>query len=376
MTVQYKSLKDVDLNYDGQYAPSASTSAAPPRWSSTSSTINRMYTTQMLEYPMNVEEDPHQGHYILFEIMEQSESKLKAIAAEATKARKAQSIALSTAGGGMLTGGGDPVDRTYEGQHHPANKAQTVIYNHQQSKKNVRGKYFINQIRNSTIKMDTCIALYMPPSVSVSYGANYNETEIGILAETGGQIIQAFMDSSAAGAGAGAAAKAAVDAAGPGMRDAINKTALRSLDTIAPGAGAMIAMERGKIITPRMELMFSGIGRRAFSYEFTFIPKSRQEADRVEKIIKTFKVHMHSDFVDGNVREMKIPDYFNIRYMYRGEENSHLNKISTCVLTKMDVTYGDERYVSHEDGVPQTTKISLNFNEMEIITRDKIEAGF
>jgi hypothetical protein len=371
MTVQYKSLKDVDLNYDGQFAPSASTSAAPPRWSSTSSTINRMYTTQMLEYPMNVEEDPHQGHYILFEIMEQSESKLKAIAAEATKARKSQTINYD-----MFTGAETPVDRTYEGQHHPANKAQTALYTHQQSKKNVRGKYFINQIRNSTIKMDTCIALYMPPSISVSYGANYNETEIGILAETGGQIIQAFMDSSAAGAGAGAAAKAAVDAAGPGMRDAINKTALRSLDTIAPGAGAMIAMERGKIITPRMELMFSGIGRRAFSYEFTFIPKSRQEADRVEKIIKTFKVHMHSDFVDGNVREMKIPDYFNIRYMYRGEENSHLNKISTCVLTKMDVTYGDERYVSHEDGVPQTTKISLNFNEMEIITRDKIEAGF
>ena len=372
MTVQYKSLKDVDLNYDGQYAPSASTSAAPPRWSSTSSTINRMYTTQMLEYPMNVEEDPHQGHYILFEIMEQSESKLKAIAAERTKARKRQiasAAAAAEAAENLLYFGEGDTDEDRA-------KQQQVIDDHQKAPKNSKGKYFINQIRNSTIKMDTCIALYMPPSISVSYGANYNETEIGILAETGGQIIQAFMDSSAAGAGAGAAAKAAVDAAGPGMRDAINKTALRSLDTIAPGAGAMIAMERGKIITPRMELMFSGIGRRAFSYEFTFIPKSRQEADRVEKIIKTFKVHMHSDFVDGNVREMKIPDYFNIRYMYRGEENSHLNKISTCVLTKMDVTYGDERYVSHEDGVPQTTKISLNFNEMEIITRDKIEAGF
>ena len=42
----------------------------------------------------------------------------------------------------------------------------------------------------------------------------------------------------------------------------------------------------------------------------------------------------------------------------------------------MDVNYGGDRYVSYEDGAPQTTKISLDFTEMEIITRDKIEAGF
>ena len=86
-----------------------------------------------------------------------------------------------------------------------------------------------------------------------------------------------------------------------------------------------------------------------------------------------FKIHMHSSFVGGDVREMEIPNYFNIRYMYRGNENEHLNKISTCVLTKLDVNYGSDRYVSYDDGAPQTTKISLGFTEMEIITRDKIE---
>ena len=85
---------------------------------------------------------------------------------------------------------------------------------------------------------------------------------------------------------------------------------------------------------------------------------------------------MHADFVDGNVREMEIPDFFNIRYMYKGKENSHLNKISTCVLKKLDVNYGSDRYVSYEDGTPQTTKISLGFEELEIITRNKIKDGF
>ena len=48
------------------------------------------YTTKNLDYPLGVEEDPQQGHYIIFEIMEQDKAKLKGIAAERTKARKRQ----------------------------------------------------------------------------------------------------------------------------------------------------------------------------------------------------------------------------------------------------------------------------------------------
>ena len=228
--------------------------------------------------------------------------------------------------------------------------------------------------KNATTAMPVCIALYMPPSVSVSYGANYNDTEIGILAETGADIIAAFMNSS--GGNTETAIRDSVKRAGAGLKDGLNRMGIAALDTAAPGASALIAIERGKIITPRMELMFAGIGRREFSYEFTFIPKSKQESDRVEKIIDKFKFHMHADFVDGNVREMEIPDFFNIRYMYKGKENSHLNKISTCVLKKLDVNYGSDRYVSYEDGTPQTTKISLGFEELEIITRNKIKDGF
>jgi hypothetical protein len=62
--------------------------------------------------------------------------------------------------------------------------------------------------------------------------------------------------------------------------------------------------------------------------------------------------------------------------MYKGNENTHLNRISTCVLTKMDVNYGADRFVAYEDGVPQTTKLNLSFTELEIITRDKIKEGY
>ena len=323
------------------------------------------YTTENLDYPLGVEKDPQQGHYIIFEIMEQDPGKLEAIVAERTKARQRQIDNTKKLEALNYGGGFAPLTAADK-------KQKQVLEDHQKATKNSRGNYFINQIRATTTRMTQCIALYMPPSVSVSYGANYNDKEIGILAESGANVIQAFMDNSKSG-GTAAGVGAATRAIGAGVKDAINKGSMSALDAIAPGASALIAMERGKIITPRMEMMFQGIGRRSFSYEFTFVPKSKQESDRVEKIIKSFKVHMHSNFVNGNVREMQIPDYFNIRYMYKSNQNEHLNKISTCILTKLDVNYGSDRYISYDDGAPQTTKISLDFTEMEIITRDKIK---
>ena len=122
--------------------------------------------------------------------------------------------------------------------------------------------------------------------------------------------------------------------------------------------------------------MFEGIGRREFSYEFTFIPKDVAEAKIIKKIVYEFKYHMASNYTDGTFREMDIPSFFNIRYMYKSAENPFLNKISTCALEGMDVSYGGDRFVSYEGGRPQTTKISLKFKEMEIITKTQISEGF
>ena len=123
--------------------------------------------------------------------------------------------------------------------------------------------------------------------------------------------------------------------------------------------------------------MFEGIGRREFSYEFTFIPKSEDEAATIKKIVYQFKFHMASKYADdGTFREMEIPSFFNIKYMHKGSENTHLNRISTCALEGLDVSYGADRFVAYEDGVPQTTKISLKFKEMEIITKTQISEGF
>ena len=227
-----------------------------------------------------------------------------------------------------------------------------------------------------TKRLDTAIALYMPPSISVSYGANYADQDIGTIAEVSNAAIEAFMSDPDAPLSTRLAesAGAALDMA----PTALNRSLISALNAAAPGSAALIAIQRGKIITPRMVMMFEGIGRRNFSYDFTFIPKSETEAQKVEEIIKKFKIHMHANFVgeDGNFREMEIPSFFNIQYKYKGKDNSHLNRIATCALQKIDVSYGADRFVAYEDGVPQTTKMSLSFVELELMTRDRMKEGY
>ena len=361
------------------------------------------YFTKNLDFPLGVENDDQQGHYIIFEIMKQNKAKLAAVKKEKTKATKPRNKGASTAtinDGYLLSGDVEPLDGgdlwledydwelmndfsfmsgdgyydggDYDGWENEYGYADNFGFGSIGRQQNS-----IQLRKEATTRLDTAIALYMPPSVSVSYGANYNDTEIGTFAGEAQAAIQAFMDARERGT-TDTALREASNRAMEGIRQSLGRIGIQALNVAAPGAAALIAIERGRIITPQMELMFSGIGRRDFSYEFTFVPKSRQEADRIEEIIKSFKIHMHADFVgaEGSMREMEIPDFFNIKYMYKGNENTHLNRISTCVLTKMDVNYGADRFVAYEDGVPQTTKLSLSFTELEIITRDAIKEGY
>ena len=84
----------------------------------------------------------------------------------------------------------------------------------------------------------------------------------------------------------------------------------------------------------------------------------------------------------STIREMTIPDVFQIDYMYISRQNSYLNKIGKCYLEKMDVTYGGDKFVTYDDAgdgegpPPQKTKMTLTFKELEIIDRSKVEVGY
>ena len=327
---------------------------------------NKGTSSNILTYPINVDSDPQQGHYIMFEILRQDPAKLIS-----SNKKKAVASAIAT-----IEHETRPRDKN--GKVLPptaaekAQKAATAAHDLKEGKKHSSAKHggqSMQLSKNATVSIDKLIALYMPPSLSVSYNSKYGPSNISAMGMMGKTALDAFMGKN--GINFDTALEKGLDEFKQGAETAV----MAILDTAAPGATALLALEKGAIRTPKMELMFEGIQRREFSFEFVFIPKSAREAQIVQDIVHQFKFHMASNYTDGTFREMDIPSFFNIRYMYKSAENPFLNKISTCALENMDVSYGGDRFVGYEEGVPQTTKISLKFKELEIITKSAIAAG-
>ena len=354
------------------------------------------YSKDLLQYPDDVTDGPDMGHYLLFHISQIDKGKIVA-QDKANKAYMAKFTDDILAEMGTLRGKQIQGELKYKGEVLKAMPANEVLRQlaidkldsktpkafskskYASAKAGMAGRDTTSlQAQSPRTRHKTTIALYMPPTVSVSYNSRYGEQEIGMMAQLGADAIKAF-----SGGASDEAVSGMLDKAGAGLKN----MALAALDTVAPGAKALAAIETGKIVAPRMELMFEGIGRRSFSYEFTFIPRSEQEAFTIEKIVRTFKLHMASNLVKGTGgKEYSIPDTFEIAYMYKGNNNDFLNKISTCVLETMDVSYGGDKYVTYpmtvsDDGTiagppPQSTKVSLTFQELELITKDMIEQGY
>ena len=263
------------------------------------------FCTKNLAYPAGVEGDDQQGHYVIFEILEQNKAKLK-----------------SSKGENKIAELKKEVDNDYDDGNVGAAQRQKALDNLEREKERVRAagrkregaggsSNSIQLSRGATTRISTMIALYMPASISVSYNSRFGEQEIGALAGAAAGALDAF--AGRGGEDGSTALKGALDELGKGTETAL----LKVVDTAAPGATALVALEKGAVRTPKMELMFEGIGRREFSYEFTFIPKSEEEAATIKEIVMQFKFHMASKYTDGTFREMEIPSFFNIRYMYK-----------------------------------------------------------
>ena len=329
----------------------------------------KKHVTQILSYPESVSSDPMQGHFIIFEILTQKKAEMSG-----QKLYNDIKTVVKNAAGAAVEAVADAVGLAGSAAASSSHTPTSAV-----DKNKPNSIQIANQ---ATTRLSTVIALYMPPSVSVEYKMNYNEHEIGAVAGATNSAIQAFSNQEA-----GIVAWKGLKAMGAGLL----KTAVDNIPSVQ-GISEVLQIHAGSIITPRMELMFEGLSRRNFSYNFTFLPKSVKEAKTVEEIVKLFKFHSASDYggalsgmagtvmshlggADG-VRTMTIPDLFDIKYMYMGGDNTHLNKIKTCVLSNISVEYGAERYTAYDGGRPQTTKLALSFTELELITKTYIADGY
>ena len=242
--------------------------------------------------------------------------------------------------------------------------------------KGLNGKSFTpvknnNSVLSKIVKAKTAtaaIGLYMPPGIQVKYTMSYDVEETGAI----GAIAKGY--------GAGGLKEALTT----GLGGVAIQTGKKLIDEVFSALGAgrpaqLIDKSLGIAVNPHEEMFFKKPDFRSFSYTFDFYPKSEQEMEDVNKIIFLFKYHMHPS-VSSNIH-FNVPSEFEIHYAYFGQENEYLNKISTCVLKDMNVEYGPTEqfstFRSNEKGAPPVhTKVTLDFQETQFITKKEITEGY
>ena len=83
-------------------------------------------------------------------------------------------------------------------------------------------------------------------------------------------------------------------------------------------------------------------------------------------------------------RWFTTPAEFDLFYMFRGDENTWINKIHTCVLLNMEVNYAPNGYQTfrpiedpNNTGAPPTEiDMKLDFQETKLITKEDVNQGF
>jgi len=137
-------------------------------------------------------------------------------------------------------------------------------------------------------------------------------------------------------------------------------------------ASGLLAMNRGEIYNPNIELLYAGTGLRNFGFSFNFIPKSSQESNTVNSIIREFK--KFSSPKESNSM-WEIPHVWTVKYMTGGSLNKNMNEFKVAALTNVTVQANPTQnmHMSFEDGMPVVTTLSLQFMEVDVVTRDDQE---
>lgn len=226
----------------------------------------------------------------------------------------------------------------------------------------------------NTNRIDTAIALYMPPQIQTNYQANWKSSELGAI----GAAIDAFT-----GIGDLTQFKTYQDIWNTGKAIApeyIGMTAAAVAQALTPfNVKDAATFYRQSVLNPYVEVIFEGVTNRTFTFTFKFIPRSQEEQLAVKKIIETLKFHRAPEKKYSGVNSIwRFPSTFDISFLNKnGQENNWLFKISTCAMTDLNIQQGsDSHFATFEDGSPFSTTVTMSFTELEVLTKERHLEGY
>lgn len=222
-----------------------------------------------------------------------------------------------------------------------------------------------NTAKREQKRLKTAIAMHVPNQLSTRYGVQWSEEDTFALSAAvtglrqGGQEIENALKSNGKSLAKGVAA------------DIVSNLALSK----GPNAGALSAAT-GLAANPKRDQVFKSVDFRNFTFEYQFFPRDEAEAKNVLAIINAFKLHMHPENKDDNNFLYVYPSEFDIVYYSGGRENENINKLTSCVLTEMNVNYTPNgNFTTFANGMPTQINVSMSFRELALLTKELIQKG-
>ena len=346
-----------------------------------------------IAYPHDIVADGTNGHYMLFYVNVQNQTKFAANYKTPSGLTVEEKVAGQNYGAEQMAAGQAPA-RSFT-------KEQALLEGKGTSLSNVKelargnktlsnGNLVAGNVSSAiarttgtppTTRITDSVAIYLPPNVTDSYANTYNATETGLLgylAASGGAITSAVRNDDFT-----AAAEAILGTSG-GLLEEVAKNlglSIAELFTQAEGGYELANKIFGRSANPYLEVLYGGPQLRTFTYSFKFAPKNEKERDNVQKIIQLFRFHSAPEMKNDHSMFLGLPSEFDIHYMYQAEdgvanENLYYPKIATCVLQSVNTNFTPNGVRSHADGSPVVITMDLQFLETEMITKDHIQEGF
>ena len=357
--------------------------------------VSSKWSYSTLEYPMDIQSRTDMGHYMMFYVNVANDTGYSSY--DSMKPREEKEVSTDQFGStkkvevektqtdaqkAVMAGGGysvkqqgtapdDPMGDSWKPGFKPKVIERTP---HQGTASQVTGI-------KRTHRTNDAIILYMPAQVLANYVADYKDTDLGAeIGEGAGRISRADMSSTAG----------VIDMIKGFAEQGADRAERAGMGILGTALGGDLMAARDKLSNRAqnnfLEATFTGLAFRKFSFSWKFTPKSPEEMIQVGKIIKTFKFHMLPEYPNDNRygRYFTVPAEFDLFYMFRGDENTWINKIHTCVLKNMEVNYAPNGYQTFRPidttfaaGAPPTEiDMKLDFMETKLITKADVLEGF
>jgi hypothetical protein len=319
------------------------------------SLYNTKHSVETYQYPSDLGTGPYQS-WITFNILESVETTGDRAYTDQLGGRTNDPIGA----GGFAGGSGQQGVRLFTDAINEALQGGAV----EQALNSFGVKLTSFSVGQKVRKTKTSISLYVPNTVVFNQRNEYSEVS----------LTQTF--------GAALAAAQLVQGSEGSFQQGLQQAAQVGVELVAgeDTRNALLYWIGGSVLNPQIQVIFRMTSLRTFQFDFVLAARNRAEIQAIDNIVRRFRFHAAPRFAAaGSGRYLVPPDEFDIQFMFAGAPHGMIPKISTCVINSVDVDYAPSgNYTLHDDDVgrPTSVRLQLNFQEVDLITKESVARGY